>query len=157
MVALRRVGLILSSFTGLTRAPSALRSSINAPLRSTRRTDPAPMSSLLGSGRVASAYAKVPSTRTRINPPATTAVFNHLWLAFVHHSGSRQRAGWAADARFRVSTTGGRGSAICRLDGGLPADAYRFLETAACPRSCGVLAPLISRRAKPAASAVSAA
>jgi len=34
---------------------------------------------------------------------------------------------------------------------------YRFLETAACPRSCGVLAPLTNRRAKPAASAVSAA
>src|SRR5205823_12322094 len=148
MVALRRVGLIFSSFTGLTRAPSAFRSSINWPLRSTRRTDPAPMSSLLGSGRVASAYAKVPSTRTRINPPATTAVFNHLWLAFVHHSGSRHRAGWAADARFRVSTAGGRGSAIRCLGGGvLPGDDYRFLETAACSRSREALAPPISRRA----------
>src|SRR5437763_1738708 len=142
------MGLIFSSLTGLTRAPSAFRSSIKMPLRSTMRTDPAPMSSLLGSGRVARAYAKVPNTRTRINPPATTAVFNHLWLAFVHHSGNRQRADWAADARFRVSSAGGRGSAICRLGGGmLPADDYRFLETAACSRSREALAPPISRRA----------
>ena len=85
---------------------------------------------------------------------------NQVARSFGHQSPGLQRGGWAAEARLRNSDDvgsvaealgrggpDGRGSAIdARGEHEIDA-AYRFLETAACSRSCGVLAPLTSRRA----------
>src|ERR1700694_1397879 len=85
MVAFWRLGLISLNLTGMTRTPWLLRCSIRLPLRSMIWTLPPVRSSLLGSGRVANAYAKVPRTSNRISARTmpTTVI---QWRRILSHS-----------------------------------------------------------------------